>query len=112
MHYEKLARLSSIRPVLVIGGHTVQERVSWAKQEFGVTVDWPDTYRDKGVDPLLVRIRAGAPVAVILLEHLMGHRTSKRVVEAAKLANVPVTYARKGGMASMQTAFAHLEERL
>jgi hypothetical protein len=112
MTYEKLSETSSTKPILIIGGHAVKERVGWAKSNFGVHVRWADTYRDKGVDPLLCQIRNGANCAVILLEHLMGHRTSKRVVDACKASRTPVTYAGKGGIASMATAFKHLEGRL
>lgn len=112
MGLPKLAKASLARPVFIVGGLRIEDKLRALERKFGVRCVWQEVYRDTGGATIAGRIAAGGACGVVILEHLMGHKTSIHLVSACKATGTPMTYAGKGGTASLAAAMEFLEQKV
>jgi hypothetical protein len=102
------------KPLFIVGGLVVNEKIELCANRFGVKVEWHETDSDsmKSVESMAHRIRTGGVCAIILLEGLIGHKTSNKITDACKTNHVPYVFGDKGGVASIETALNAIEQKL
>jgi hypothetical protein len=102
------------RTVVLVGGLSRREKLALIHERFGLEVEWYEIEDDgpKATDTIVKRIKAGGIGAVILLEGLMGHKVSKRVIGACQACNIPYVRADRGGSGSLELAFVELDRKL
>ncbi len=100
------------RAIVLVGGLIVPEKIELVRERFGLEVMWFVSDGTRTDDVVVERIKSGTIGAVVVLEGLVGHNTSGKVIEACKTNNVPCTYGDKGGTGSLGNAFHDLDRRL
>src|SRR5574338_98178 len=102
------------KAIVLVGGLVKREKLTLIEERFGLEVEWFDIADDnpKRTDTIVRRIGAGNIGAVILLEGLIGHKVSKRVVAACQSNNVPCVRADRGGSGSIEVALLELDRKI
>lgn len=102
------------KPLVIIGGLVVNEKLDTCATRFGIKPEWLEVDSDamRSADSAAARVRAGKVSAVILLEGLIGHKTSDKIVDACKSKGIPFVLADKGGIASLESALTTLDQKL
>jgi hypothetical protein len=101
-------------PVVLVGGIAKQEKLERLHRHYGIEVEWIDTQRPgmHAISGLEKRVRDGRVLAVVVLDGLLGHKHYEPIVEAARLARVPVAYGDKAGKASLAAALKEIDAKL
>jgi hypothetical protein len=109
---ERLAQLT--KPIVAVGGLCKAEKLRIVNDRFGIDIEWHEVMGDstRATDAIVRRIKAGNVGAIVLLEGLMGHRVSKRVIEACQACNVPLAMGDRAGTGSLEIAFNEIVRRL
>jgi hypothetical protein len=108
----KLVRAVGRGRLVVIGA--LSGRTRTLPEPLGSATDFIDTARDgvHAVSGVPQRIREHRIVGVIICEQIIAHQHSEPVVQAARAAHVPVTFAGKGGNGALARALEALESQL
>jgi hypothetical protein len=111
--YPKLAAATATKPVIILGGLPVPQKVR-AVRDLGVEAEWPDAYHDaiRSLEAIASRLRGGKCPGLIILHRLLGHKSSKPLLDVCRLYSIPVAYAGKGGLGELRGALAELERRV
>lgn len=95
------------RPIVVVGGEVRSEKLDRLKTTSRLNVEWTPMSCVARLDG---RVRRALVGALIILDGLVDHSRLASVVDAARRGRVPIAYAGKGGIASLETALLKLDE--
>lgn len=111
--YPKVSAASSERPIVIIGGLPVTAKVD-ALRGYGVHASWENAYHDASriVKAVEARVRNSSCAAIILLDKLMGHKTSRPLLAACRATGLPVAYGGRGGIGELRGALEDLERQM
>lgn len=112
--FPRVAGLAASQTIVVLGGLDTRDVIARLTTESGIDVEriQVDQNRPRQIAPLAERIAGGRVGAVVVVNGFMSHATIIPVVDATRLANVPLAYAGKGGLRKLLRAFADLERQL
>ena len=101
-------------PVVLVGGIAKQEKLERLHRQYNIEFEWIDTQRPgmHAISGLEKRVRDGRVLAVVVLDGLLGHKHYEPIVEAARMARIPVAYGDKAGKASLAAAFREIDAKL
>lgn len=106
-----LRAIAAQKPILLIGGLPVPNKVASIRDRFGLDVVWVEVYRDTGVQAALSRVRAGKVGAVVVLEKFLGHTSSSSLIDACNSLGIPWAFGSNAGTASLERAFSTLDSK-
>ena len=107
----KLRSILQQKPILLVGGIPVPDKIAAIYDRHGIEVDWVEVYHGKGGNAALTRIRQGNVGAVVILEKLLGHTVSEPLVQICKAQGIPWAFGGNAGTAAIQRALDKLETR-
>lgn len=94
----KLQAAAESKPVVLVGGLVVNEKLAWIARHYGFTPTWIETENGvKGVQSLEGRILDGNIAAVVILDGLISHRHFDPVVAATRQTGTPLAYGDTAG---------------
>ena len=99
------------RPLVLVGGIAVPNKITSIHERFGFEVEWVEVYRNKGDGASVARVSNGTVGAVIILEKFLGHKTSDKIVEVCKAQGIPWAYGGNAGLATLQRAMEQINNR-
>jgi hypothetical protein len=112
-HLVGLTQTLGQRAILIVGGLRNSAKLRLIKERFDIDAEWHEIEAPiRGLDSVEQRIRSGRVGVVVLLEGLMGHKVSDRVIRACNQYNVPFAYGDRAGSGSLEHAFDDLERRV
>ncbi len=109
-----LTARSQGRKVVIVGALSGRKKESAVPEHLRAHTEWVDTERDgvHAIGNLPQRIRQGRVSAVVICDRAVQHKHTEPVVAAARTANVPVGFAGKGGLSSIERALESIEQNL
>ena len=110
---DNLRRAIANRPVALVGGITVNEKVTLLHKRFDLPVEWLeiDSGAPRSTENALRRIRKRSVGAVIILESFLPHKAANPLVEACNLARIPWAYGARAGVGTIATALQELDRK-
>jgi hypothetical protein len=102
------------KPLIIVGGLIVNEKLDLCTTRFGIKLEWHEAEGDsvRSAETMAQRIRAGGPAGVLVLEGLLGHKSSDKIISACKAKGIPFAYVDKGGVASIEAGLNTIETKL
>lgn len=108
-----LRKMLATRTLVIAGGLVVNEKLDLCQTRFGVKAVWHEIDDSMmRTETLCQRIRSGSVGAVVLLEGLIGHKQSNKVVDACRANLIPYMMGDRGGTASIEAALHALDSKL
>jgi hypothetical protein len=109
-----LLAASKKKKVLVVGGLQKRDKLPALEAFLGFVPEWVETdgASANAIRNVEGRILDGRIAGVVVLEGVMGHTHVEPLVRASRQTGTPFAYADRGGKASLERAFADLEEAL
>jgi len=110
---DNLRRALADRPVALVGGIAINEKVDLLHRKFDLTVEWLeiDSGSPRSTENALRRIRKRSVGAVILLEAFLPHKATVPMVEACNASRVPWAYGARAGVGTITTALQELDRK-
>lgn len=102
------------KPLIIVGGLIVNEKLDLCTNRFGIKLEWHEAEGDsvRAAETMAQRIRSGGPCGVLILEGLLGHKSSDKIINACKAKGIPFAYVDKGGVASIEAGLNTIETKL
>jgi hypothetical protein len=105
------------RTILIVGGVPKPRKLEnlKAKLEGDFSLEWPNlgnSTASRMLAPITDRIRKGNVACVLLVNGIMSHQTSDRVVLACKEGSAPFRIVEKAGQQSILLALQDIERSL
>jgi hypothetical protein len=96
-----LRPVSQQKPLVIVGGVIKDGKLRAIRDRFNIQAEW-------------LAINNGGPkgrgiCGVIILEGLIGHSVSRKIMDACLGANVPYTFAFRGGIGDIAKGFSDLD---
>lgn len=108
-----LRKMLAKQTLVIAGGLVVNEKLDLCQTRFGIKAVWHEIDDSMpATETLCQRIRSGSVGAVILLEGLIGHKQSNKVVDACRANQTPYMMGDRGGTASIEAALHTLDSKL
>ena len=110
---DNLRRALADRPVALVGGIAVNEKVDLIHRKFDLPVEWIeiDSGAPRSTENALRRIRKRSVGAVIILEAFLPHKAANPVVEACNASRIPWAYGARAGVGTISTALQELDRK-
>jgi hypothetical protein len=102
------------KPLLLVGGTTMEDRVRGIKERTGITLDWKQIARSapRQVASIAETIAKRGPLGCLIVDGFMSHKDWWPIQNACKQSGMPYAMADKAGTASIERAFDALERAL
>lgn len=110
---DNLRRALANRPIALVGGITINEKMHLIHRKFDLPVEWLeiDSGSPRSTENVLRRIRKRSLGAVILLEAFLPHKAATPVVEACNATRTPWAYGARAGVGTITTALQELDRK-
>lgn len=99
------------KPLVLVGGIPVPNKIASISDRFGLNVEWVQVYRDKGDAAAIARVSNGTVAAVVILEKFLGHKTSEALVGVCKAQGIPFAFGASAGVSSLERAFKLIDTK-
>jgi hypothetical protein len=103
---------SKKKKVVIVGGLQKRDKLQMLAALLGFMPEWVETdgASANAIRNVEGRILDGRIAGVVVLEGVMGHTHVEPLVRASRQTGTPFAYADRGGTASLERAFAELED--
>jgi hypothetical protein len=107
-----LLAASKKKKVVIVGGLQKRDKLQALGAFLGFTPEWVETdgASANAIRNIEGRILDGRIAGVVVLEGVMGHTHVEPLIRASRQTGTPFAYGDRGGKASLERAFADLEE--
>lgn len=112
--YPTLFAAAQKRKIVIVGGLVKHDKLQALTDALGFTLEWVETdgASANAIRNVEGRILDGRIAALVVLEGVMSHTHVEPLVRATRQTGTPFAYGDRGGKASLERAFAELEQAL
>jgi len=109
-----LRRQLQNKPLVIAGGIEKPEKLRTIKERFNIQAEWLaiNNGGPRSTASIVQRIKTGGISAIIILEGLVGHPTSRKIMEACLAAKVPYTLGYRGGIGDVEKSLDALDREI
>ncbi len=109
-----LRRRLQNKPVVIAGGIEKAEKLRTIRERFGIQAEWLaiNNGGPRSTSSIVQKIKTGGISAIIILEGLIGHPTSRKLMDACISSNVPYTLGYRGGIGDVEKSLGELDREI
>lgn len=114
IEWPALRRRLQNKPLVIAGGIEKPEKLRTIKDRFNIQAEWLaiNNGGPRSTASIVQRIKTGGISAIIILEGLIGHPTSRKLMDACLSSNVPYTLGYRGGIGDVEKSLGELDREI